>query len=260
MIHKVLVANWKANPRTHAEAERLNAITTEAAKKYKSVGIVLCMPFPWLTDISHKAKGPVRYGAQNMFWENGGPYTGEVSPGMLKSSKVEYAIIGHSERRRLLGETDEMVNKKILAALRAGITPIICVGETLAVHKKGAKAAEQFSKAQLVHALKGIPASLVRKYGLCVTHEPSWAISTSTGTSKDNADTPENAVRMIRILRKMVVARFGTKRITMLYGGSVNSKNVREFLRYPEIEGVLVGGASIRPIEFVNMMKIASDL
>lgn len=257
-MRKILIANWKANPRTHAEAERLNTTVTNAAKKHKNVEIVLCMPFPWLTDISHKAKGPVRYGSQNMFWDEG-PYTGEVSAGMLKNSKVEYAIIGHSERRRLLGETDEMVNKKVLAALRAGITPVLCIGETAEMHKEGMVATKRFIKNQLTKALRGV-SSVNGHRSMVITYEPAWAISTVRGGSKNNADTPENALAMIRFMKSIPHSKFPILNSRFIYGGSVNGKNAKAFLQHREIEGALVGGASIRPAEFITMIKIASEL
>src|SRR5258708_1060857 len=134
-MQKILVANWKMNPQTYAEAERLLRAVLPAIKKNKNVDVVLCPPFPWLTDFSHKDAKLVAFGAQDVFWEDKGHYTGEVSLAMLKSSSVEYVIVGHSERRKYLNETDEMINKKLKAVLRRKLSPILCVGEPLAIRK-----------------------------------------------------------------------------------------------------------------------------
>ena len=259
-MKKLIVANWKMNPQTHREAEQLARGVSETARKVKGVTVVLCPPFVWLTDLSHKPLAGVKFGAQDVFWEERGAFTGEVSPTMLKKSGVEYVIIGHSERRRWLYETDEMVNKKVLAALRAGLNVILCAGESASVRKKGMGAAKHYVREQLRKDLKGVsPASF--KSDLIIMYEPIWAISTARSVrSQDNADTPGDAVHMISSMRNFLRSRFHIKRIRVIYGGSVNPQNAHGFLTPKEIDGALVGGASLKAKEFSQIVRIASDL
>ncbi len=277
--HKIIIANWKSNPASSAEALRLAKESVKGAPR--NVDVVLCPPFVFLESISKtlnpSAKGgslPVRQagasggksyilspqlGAQDIFSEPNGPYTGEVSAEQLKRLGVSYVIVGHSERRRLLHETDEMVNKKVIAALRAGITPILCVGETAEMKKRGIAASKRFVKSQLVKSLRGV-SSIIGHQSLVITYEPVWAISTAQGKSKNNADTPENASTMIRFIKRELRTYHLGPKTHFIYGGSVNPKNAKAFLRKPEIEGALVGGASLKPKEFRAIIKSASRI
>ncbi len=236
-MRKLIIANWKMNPQSFAEAERLAKAIFKFTKRILSE-IVLCPPFVWLTDLSHKYYREVSWGAQDTFWEKAGAFTGEISPLMLKNSKVTYVIVGHSERRSL-GETDEMINKKVLAALRAGFKVILCVGEPLVIRKRGLAAAKKFVAAQLKADLKGIKGQRSR---IVIAYEPIWAVGTG------RADKPEETVEMARSIKQFLHSR-------VLYGGSVNGKNAKSFLQYKEIDGALVGGASLRLGEFKKIIN-----
>ena len=238
MNNKLLIANWKMNPQTEQQAIRL-------ARAEDQKGIVICPPFPFLDGVKGKLK-KAELGAQDLFWEDppgGGPYTGEVSVLMLKRLGARYVIIGHSERRRWLGETDEMINRKVLSAARGGLKVILCVGEPLSVRKKGLNAAKQFVKSQLRKNLKSVRSPVI------VAYEPIWAI----GTGKP--DHPEDTLKMVRFIRE--VAGFSRR---VLYGGSVTSQNVKSFLCYKEIYGALVGGASLKAQEFRKIITIVKKL
>lgn len=244
---KLLVANWKMNPATFGAAEKLARATAEASRG-ASCEVVVCPPFVWLTDLSHKKNQKIKWGAQDVFWKETGAFTGEISPLMLKSSGVGYAIIGHSERRAL-GETDEMINLKIKASLRAGLKIILCVGESLAVRRKGLAAAKRFVLNQMRTDLRGIQNLKPKTSNLFIAYEPIWAISTS-GTGL--VDTPEKAGAMAKSIKK------SWRGMKVLYGGSVTSKNAAGFVKYPGLDGALVGGASLRAEEFKKIIKTAA--
>lgn len=245
MNKKLLIANWKMNPETYHEAESLvNAIIHGIGGPSKRV--VICPPFPWVDNFarSHKA---VSWGAQDVFWENSGPYTGEVSPRMLKDAGVSYVIIGHSERRKYCGETDAMIHKKVHAALEAGLIPIICVGEW---NRTTPSEAKKFIVEQLLKATKGVTNTIIKKTGLIIAYEPVWAISSQKGAE---AVTPEYAREMILFIKEMLREKQNIENVVIVYGGSVHSENLAGFLRYNEIGGFLIGGASLIPREMEKM-------
>lgn len=242
-MSKLIVANWKMNPNTFAKAEKL--VKASAAGLRDGVKVVLCPPFVYLTGISQLLKAEsyklkISLGAQDVFWEDKGAYTGEISPAMLKNSGVKYVIVGHSERRRL-GETDEMVNKKLKAALKSGLKPILCVGEGRDVRRRGIAAAKNFVKRQLRNDLAGV--KRVKSKNLIVAYEPVWAISTEKG---GHVDAPEDAAEMIQFIKSLLHTTYHIPHTNVLYGGSVTSASSASFLGRPEIDGVLVGGASIK--------------
>lgn len=232
---KIIVANWKMNPQTYAEAVELTFSVIKMVEKRKNAKIVLCPPFVWLTDLSHKYKNDISFSAQDVFWEDSGAYTGEISPQMLSSSGVEYVIIGHSERRAL-GETDEMINKKIKAVLKNSLIPVLAVGE----RSKGDDRKKVITE-QLEKALSG-----VGDFSGFIAYEPVWAIGTG------EAETPEHTIEAVKIIKSVVGD------MPVLYGGSVDSKNIGDFISKPEISGVLVGGASLDKEEFSKILEIAS--
>lgn len=245
MSKKIVVANWKMNfP---------GLGPWRGFRPPKNVEVVICPPFPYLSDIRHRIsdighpKSDIRLGAQDVFWERSGPYTGEVSPEMLKNSGASYVIVGHSERRRWLHETDKMINKKIKAALGAGLKAILCVGEPLAVRRKGVKAVENFVKDQLAKDLGSLHSkSHILNSRLIVAYEPVWAIGTG------RSDKPSDALLMAKFIKNILHSK-------VLYGGSVNGKGARSFLQYKEIDGALVGGASLKAGEFKKIVKISSN-
>ena len=189
-------------------------------------------------------------GAQNMHWEEKGAFTGEVAPNMVKEY-CRYVIIGHSERRTYFGETDETVNKKIAAALRAGLIPIVCVGETLDQYESGLTS--EVVRRQIKGGFAGIDSANAAK--IVVAYEPVWAIGTGKASSGENANTVHQ-----NVLRPALSELFGAQgadAIRILYGGSVTAANAAEFFAYPDIDGALVGGASLKPDEFVAITKAA---
>jgi len=257
---KLVIGNWKMNPPTVAAAVRLfNAVIKTPIPK--GVGVVVCPPFPYLLELSRitkKRRTKVMLGAQDMFWEEKGTYTGEVSPPILKSVGVKYIIVGHSERRRHMGETDEMVNKKLLAALSADFKTVLCIGENKTVRKKGLAAVKKFVQSQLTADLQNVSSARNKTPNLIVMYEPSWAIS-SGKVGSGTADDPENVLAMIRFMRNILRKKFNLKKVRVIYGASVTSKNAESFLRQREIDGVLPGGASLVPQEFRKIIKIASE-
>ncbi len=232
---KLVVANWKLNlpPLYHWRSLRAP----------KRVEAVVCPPFPYLTETKKNLNRTIKLGAQDVFWEEVGAYTGEVAPIMLRNFGAEYVIIGHSERRRWLNESDEMINKKILAVNHAGLKPILCVGESISTRRKGLSAAKNFVVSQLREDLKGFSGS-----GLVVAYEPVWAIGTGRSCG------PKDALEVIRSIRK-TVSGFRAPNARVIYGGSVDGKNASSFLQYDEIDGLLVGGASLKVKEFAKILK-----
>lgn len=222
-MKKLIIANWKCNPKTLAEAKRL----FNNVKKTKAV---ICPPFVYLTEFNYKFLG-----AQNCHWEESGPYTGEVSPKMLKDLRVKYVILGHSERREHFNETDETINKKLKAALGAGLIPVLCIGE-----KKG-EDANLVVENQLSYDLNGISEKDRNK--IIIAYEPIWAISTSGG----EICSPGYAQKMLDFIKQ----RFNGK---IIYGGSVDSKIINNYLKVG-YNGALVGGASLDADEFVRLVK-----
>ncbi|MBI2034013.1 MAG: triose-phosphate isomerase [Candidatus Liptonbacteria bacterium] len=244
MNRKILVANWKMNPQRESEAIKLT-------KAIDAKNVVICPPFPFFKSVKSVIK-KASLGAQDAFWEERGAYTGEVSPLMLKKLGVDYVIIGHSERRRWLHETDEMINKKVKVALKVGLKAILCVGEPLSVRKKGLQAAKNFVKNQLREDLKNIYNLKPKTYNLIVAYEPIWAI----GTGKP--DNPKETAEMSRFIKEYLKPKTYNLKPKVLYGGSVTSLNIGRILEYNEIQGALVGGASLKVNEFKKIIKIAS--
>jgi triosephosphate isomerase len=240
-----VAGNWKMNT-TVTEAEELVIEMLEKLDRIEGVEKVLCPPFVSLVALNMMLRdSSIKLGAQNMYLETEGAYTGEVSPLMLREL-CEFVILGHSERRRHFGETDEIVNKKVKAALANKLKPILCVGERLAENEAGKT--EEVVNRQVTAALNGIEP--VRD--LVIAYEPVWAI----GTGK--AASGEQAAATIQFIRD-VVAKLWNKSIAqdlrILYGGSVTNANIAEFISHPEIDGALVGGASLKAEEFVSIVE-----
>jgi triosephosphate isomerase (TIM) len=245
-----VAGNWKMN-KTVAEARALVAEMAPVLRSVKGVEKVLCPPFISLVAVAALLEGTdIGLGAQNIHWEPKGAFTGEVSPEMV-AEFCKYVIIGHSERRTFFGETDETVNKKTLAAWTSGLTAIVCVGETLAEYEAG-RTAEVVSR-QILSGLKGLEAEYAPK--VVVAYEPVWAIGTG------RASTGENANLVIRDhIRKPLADMYGmetAQAMRVLYGGSVTAANASEFFGQPDIDGALVGGASLKADEFVRITRAA---
>ena len=241
----MIAGNWKMNT-TVSEAVKLVGEMRPLLDPINNVEKVVCPPFVSLTAVRDILKGSsVKLGAQNMYFEEKGAYTGEVSPLML-AGLCEYVILGHSERRQYFGETNEIINKKVRAALKAGLKPILCVGESLAQYEAGKT--EAVVTDHVTGSLKDIPASA----NLVIAYEPVWAI----GTGK--AATSEQANKIIGIVRKIVAKLYGdgfARNLRILYGGSVTADNIAELMGQPEIDGGLVGGASLKVDVFTSIVK-----
>lgn len=251
---KTLIANWKANPTTLDEAMGLFGFYLAEMRKYQNIQLVVCPPFVFLEELfkkletrNHKLE-TVSLGAQDLFWEKSGPYTGEVSVDMLKSFGVSYVLTGHSDRRYKIGESDEVINKKIKAALEAGITPVLLVGERNRGDDRKAVLEQQLSA-----DLAGLTAEQVAK--VLITYEPVWAISTTPGSEPD---TPENTLEALKIIEEFLTRNYKLETRNYLYGGSVNSQNVADFLQHPELTGAIIGGASLKKEEFGEILRIFS--
>ena len=248
----VIAANWKMH-KTHLEAiqtvQKLSYLLDR--KDSDRVEVVICPPFTALRSIQtllEADKLPYGLGAQNVHWEEKGAFTGEVSPPMLAALKCRYVIVGHSERRQLFGETDQTVAKKVRAAFGAGMAPILCVGETLEERDSGRT--ESRVVGQVKAALAGAEPARVAE--ALIAYEPIWAIGTGRNAS------PSDAGEVIGLIRRTVGTMFTdqtAQAVRIQYGGSVKPGNIREFMAHPEIDGALVGGASLDPEEFALIVK-----
>ena len=247
-----VAGNWKMN-RTVAEARDLVLKLSAPLREAANVEKVLCPPFTSLPALSAMLGGSeIGLGAQNMHWEENGAFTGEVAPGMVKEF-CNYIIIGHSERRAYFGETDENVNRKLRAALKFDLTPIVCVGETLDQYESGLTS--EVVRRQIGRGLADVDSAFGAR--LVVAYEPVWAIGTGKASSGENA----NEV-LAQVIRPALSDLFGAETaqsIRILYGGSVTASNASEFFSQPEIDGALVGGASLKADEFLAITKAAAQ-
>jgi triosephosphate isomerase len=248
----VVAANWKMN-KTVEEARSLVYALSARLREIKSIEKVLCPPYPSLQAVRALLEGSdIGLGAQNMFWEEKGAFTGEVSPGMVKEL-CQYVILGHSERRAYFGETDEIVNKKVKAAQKFDLTPIFCVGETLDQYE--AKQTAEVVGRQVKLGLAGIDAAFAPR--IVVAYEPVWAIGTGRASSGPNAN--EVVASVIRAALSELFSADTSQAIRVLYGGSVTGANASEFFGQPEIDGALVGGASLKPDDFIAIAQAAAS-
>ena len=250
MRKKIVAGNWKMNMTTAEAAALVNALKADLAN-FREVEVVVCPPFTALSTVSQLVQGThIDLGAQNMHWEKGGAYTGEICAGMLRELYCHYVILGHSERRQYFGETDAIINAKIKKAIAAGITPIFCIGETKDERLGGIL--EPVLEIQLKGGLKDLTPEEVAN--LVIAYEPVWAIGTGlTATSKE-------AQEAHAFIRKVISDVFGADtaaRVRIQYGGSVKPENVVELMAQPDIDGALVGGASLKPESFAALVTSA---
>jgi triosephosphate isomerase len=248
----IVTANWKMH-KTHLEAIQIVQKLSYLLDKDdgERVEIVIAPSFTALRSIDTLIQSdrlPYALGAQDVHWEDQGPFTGEVSPPMLKALNVSYVIVGHSERREHFGETDEAVNQKLRAVFKGGMTPIVCVGETLQERDTGGT--EDKIRRQVLAAVKGVSAEDAPN--LVVAYEPIWAIG--TGRNAEPADAGQ-VVTLIRDTLSSALSADAASAIRIQYGGSVKAGNIRGFMAHPEIDGALVGGASLDPEEFALIVK-----
>ena len=251
MRRKVIAGNWKMNMLPGEAIEFINELTP-LVKDTKNE-VILCVPYTDLFYAILTAQNTnIKIGAQNMHFEEKGAYTGEVSGKMLKAINVEYVIIGHSERREYFNETDETVNKKIKAAFKYGLKPIVCVGETLEQREAG-KAVEIITK-QTELALEGLTNTQVEN--TIIAYEPIWAIGTGkTATSED----ANNSIKEIRNKVSEIYGQETASRVIIQYGGSVKSENSKELFGMSDIDGGLVGGASLKAEEFNKIVNFDKE-
>lgn len=247
MPKKLIVANWKMNLSPKNSLEFLRKLKTYNFK-LKTFELVICPSFlslPEIKSLIPDFKFLIHVGAQDCFWAERGAYTGEISPADLREIGCKYVIIGHSERRQYLKETDEMINFKLKAALSAGLVPIFCLGESQSERDRGQ--AESRVRIQLKAGLTGI--SLKKNQKIFIAYEPVWAI----GTGK--FCPPNEAVRMHHLIKKEAGRFLKIKNVPVLYGGSVDDKNVADYLKQEEVDGVLVGGASAKADIFLSLLR-----
>ena len=247
MRRKVIAGNWKMNMLPNEAIDYIQAF--EPLVKDAKAEVILCVPYTDLFYAIMNAQNTnIKIGAQNVHFEEKGAYTGEVSAQMLKAIGVEYVIIGHSERRQYFGETDETVNKKIKAALANGLKPIVCVGETLEQREAGKT--EEIITSQTRLALDGLTPEEVK--GIIIAYEPIWAIGTGKTATSDDAN---NSIKAIRAEIAKNYGKDTSEEIIIQYGGSVKSTNAKELFNCSDIDGGLVGGASLKPEEFAKIVK-----
>ena len=253
-MKKLIAANWKMN-KTINEAIFLVQELKKLLKDEKNVDILLCPPFTSLQAVSKKLKGgSIKLGAQNMHFEDSGAYTGDISPLMLKNVGCEYVILGHSERREFFKEDDELINKKVLSALKHSLTPVLCIGETWEQREKNKT--KQILENQLKNGLKNVSSLQMRN--VAIAYEPVWAIS--RGNPNQKSATPQDAEDAHLFIRNLLEKLFDKKiaaSTRILYGGSMKPENAKELLSKRGIDGGLVGNASLNAKSFYEIIKAA---
>lgn len=249
MRNKIIAGNWKMNKDVHQSLTLVNELKHALNFDLGKTTVIICPPFTSLAPVHVLVKGtPIALGAQNMYHENEGAFTAEISPSMLKSVGCRYVILGHSERRQYFGETNEFINKKVKKAIASDLIPIVCVGETLEEREKNIT--DQIVSTQVKGVLKDIPADQVEK--LIIAYEPVWAI----GTGK-NA-TPQQAEEVHLLIRKLIGQLYSwstAEQVVIQYGGSVKADNAPDLLSQPNIDGALVGGACLKADSFASIIK-----
>lgn len=250
MRKPIIAGNWKCHL-TQSEGQTL-AESFKGASQNGAVDVVVCPTFTALSAVSSAIQGSdVQLGAQNVYWEPKGAFTGEISIPMLQDVGCTYVIIGHSERRAIFHETDEDVNRKLKAILENSLTPIVCIGETL--EQREADQTAQVIETQLKGAFEGIPAD--KMAGVVIAYEPVWAIGTG------RTATPDQAQEVHRQIRGWLKSKYSdevTAKVRIQYGGSVKPENAAELLQQPDIDGALVGGASLQTDSFLGILKAAA--
>ena len=245
-----VAGNWKMH-NSVLDSIKLVKELLPGLERIQGVDSIICPPFTALAPVAEMIKGTsIHLGAQNLYWEEQGAYTGEISPGMV-AEVAEYVILGHSERRAYFHDTDDIVNKKVLAALAAGLKPILCVGETLEENESGRTG--EVVKRQLTAGLNGVNEIQLEK--VIIAYEPVWAIGTGKAATSDGAN------QVIKEFIRDELVAIGSPElgdsIPILYGGSVKPENAGEFFEQPDIDGALVGGASLKADAFVKITEAA---
>ena len=253
MRKQIVAANWKMNM-TQGEAERFMESFLRDVGEITDVEVVIIPPFTAIAKVSEalgRAQN-IKVGAQNMYWEKSGPYTGEISAPLLRDLFVHYVVLGHSERRTLFGETDEIVNRKVRVAHEAALRPIVCVGETLQQRDRGN--VDKILSIQLRGSLAGLGPKELQE--TVIAYEPIWAIGTGRNATPAQA---QEAHAFIRHTLHQMADDTTAERVRIQYGGSVKPENASELMAQPDIDGALVGGASLDPRSFVEIVKAARE-
>lgn len=251
MRRMIIAGNWKMNSNVAETFKLITAIQSNVKAEPENIDVVICPPFTALYTANVSLQESfIKLGAQNIHWEDNGAFTGEISGSFLNDVGCTYAVVGHSERRHIFGETDEMVNKKVLAALRNELIPIVCVGETLSERESGNQ--KGVVEKQIKAAFAGIHQRDAEN--IVVAYEPVWAI----GTGK--TATPDQAQEMHHFIRNLIEKLFDAptaNTIRLLYGGSVKASNSADLLIQKDIDGALIGGASLNGVEFASIIRAA---
>lgn len=252
-MRKPLIAgNWKMNNNVEQSISLVKQLSSYELSK--NVDVLVCPTFTSLYPVLNELKGSsIKVGAQNMHFENNGAYTGEISPSMLKNLGVEYVIIGHSERRQHFGESDDLINKKIKAALKHGLKPILCVGESLDQREDGLE--KETVRNQLLSDLDGV--QINEGFEMVVAYEPIWAIGTGKTATSQQANEMSSFIRSV--LADVFSASIANN-ILIQYGGSVKASNAKEIMSQSDIDGALVGGASLKADEFIQIVNFEFEM
>lgn len=247
---KMIVANWKMNKGIVQSQQFVEELKAYAEKhKVVNADIVICPPFTSLEVVNKKISGSsIKLGAQNLFYETGGAFTGEISAGMLKSCGCEFVILGHSERRQYFNETSAIVNRKVLKALDEGLKPIVCIGENLQEHDD--KLTEPVIEEQLTASLAHV--NIEDVVNVTIAYEPIWAIGTGKNATAHQAESVHNFLR--KKLKKLYNEN-ASKNVRIIYGGSISPDNAKELFASPSVNGGLVGGASLEVESFVKIIN-----
>ncbi|TVY10295.1 triose-phosphate isomerase [Paenibacillus cremeus] len=247
MRKPIIAGNWKMFKTVQEAVSFVNEVKGKA--EVDGVDSVICAPFTNLPALVEAVKGTsLKVGAQNLHWEDNGAFTGEISGMMLKDLGVDYVIIGHSERRAYFAETDESVNKKVIASFKHGLTPIVCVGEKLEEREAGQT--KDVCKVQTEAAFAGLSAEQAAQ--VVIAYEPIWAIGTGKSSTADDAN------EVISYIRELISGLYGAgtaEAVRIQYGGSVKPNNIGEYMQQPDIDGALVGGASLEPASYIALVE-----
>jgi len=252
---KLVIANWKMAPDTPKIAKEIFSVIKRQASKLNKIEVVICPPSIYLGSLADRAGKTTRLviGAQDVFWENSGAFTGEISPDMIRFSGAKYVIVGHSERRAL-GETNEIVSQKVLAGIKSGLTVILCVGEG---ERDDHVRYLDVLKNQIRESLKSVKKSELNF--VIIAYEPIWAIS----TAHKGAMLPTDLHEMVIFIRKVISDIYGQEKamaLSVLYGGSIDDENVGDLVEKGQADGILVGHNSLNPEEFNRILKVVNDL
>ncbi len=252
MRKKIVAGNWKMNNDLGGSVKLISELVNKAKEIKTEIVMIVCPPFTSLDTAQTLLKdSKIELGAQNMHAEENGAFTGEISAGMLKSVGCKYVILGHSERRTLFGETDSVINKKLIKSLDSGLLPIFCVGETLEEREKGIT--EKVIETQIVNGLKNISDENMQK--IIIAYEPVWAIGTGKTATPEQA---QDVHKFIRTLIEKLYSKDIAMDLTIQYGGSVKPNNAQELMSQPDIDGALVGGACLEANSFIEIIKAAN--